>query len=384
MMPRTLESIPLERLDEMAAPFRDALRAEYGDTVKAYRGESGGRQSEGRKNILGSYTTDRKVAERFAGVPQAREYPVISDEAIATAERQLAETGEATIGGRTYRLTDSKYIDMYDQNGDLITDTTSIADSVGADNAYAMERNAQRAEALSRVREVSIPVDDIMAATDRFNQKELIARFLYSNAKPGAAVPLAIDAAERAQADGLARALAGGQTGVNGYIYKGGQFLPNTTAPPGTWRIKSGGKATNLANRQELVGPGAMELSPTPFARPVFGAIKDLVNIGPDGTATLKTSINWDYFGSPDEKRPMQFKNLAKSAEGYSTNDLVDLYNKGVRWIDTEPMAGVEIIDKATDLKANAPTGAAIPAGMEASQDDNPALIEYLRAMGVL
>jgi hypothetical protein len=368
----------------MAAPFRDALRAEYGDTVKAYRGESGGRQSEGRKNILGSYTTDRKVAERFAGVPQAREYPVISDEAIATAERQLAETGEATIGGRTYRLTDSKYIDMYDQNGDLITDTTSIADSVGADNAYAMERNAQRAEALSRVREVSIPVDDIMAATDRFNQKELIARFLYSNAKPGAAVPLAIDAAERAQADGLARALAGGQTGVNGYIYKGGQFLPNTTAPPGTWRIKSGGKATNLANRQELVGPGAMELSPTPFARPVFGAIKDLVNIGPDGTATLKTSINWDYFGSPDEKRPMQFKNLAKSAEGYSTNDLVDLYNKGVRWIDTEPMAGVEIIDKATDLKANAPTGAAIPAGMEASQDDNPALIEYLRAMGVL
>jgi hypothetical protein len=33
---------------------------------------------------------------------------------------------------------------------------------------------------------------------------------------------------------------------------------------------------------------------------------------------------------------------------------------------------------------ANAPTGAAIPAGMEASQDDNQALIKYLRSVGLL
>jgi hypothetical protein len=32
---------------------------------------------------------------------------------------------------------------------------------------------------------------------------------------------------------------------------------------------------------------------------------------------------------------------------------------------------------------ANAPTGAIVPAGMEASQDDNPALIEYLKAVGL-
>jgi hypothetical protein len=41
--------------------------------------------------------------------------------------------------------------------------------------------------------------------------------------------------------------------------------------------------------------------------------------------------------------------------------------------------------DSANLLAANAPTGAAIPAGMEASQgDENPALIDYLRAVGLM
>jgi hypothetical protein len=197
MMPSTLESIPLERLNEMAAPFRDALRSEYGDTVRAYRGESGGGQSAGRKNILGSYTTDRAVAERFAGAGPER--PLVSPEEIAAAERMLNETGGATLGRTTYRKGEGGYVDMYDKDGQYITDTGSIREQIDWENSQAAAENAKRAEALARVRDVSIPIDDIMAATDRFNQKELIARFLYANAPTGAAIPAGMEAAQQDQ-----------------------------------------------------------------------------------------------------------------------------------------------------------------------------------------
>jgi len=55
---------------------------------------------------------------------------------------------------------------------------------------------------------------------------------------------------------------------------------------------------------------------------------------------------------TPDEKTKVLFKKLGASSEDFSTNDLIDLYNKGVRWIDTEPLPGVEIVAKGDDLLA--------------------------------
>lgn len=152
---------------------------------------------------------------------------------------------------------------------------------------------------------------------------------------------------ETSAVEGKARAQAGGETGMNGYIYKGGQFLPNTEAPPGTWRVKRKGKAINIPNGRELVSPGDLQPRPTPFSKSVYQGLQEFTDIGPDGKLRLKDGINWEYWGDPGDKSPMMFKQLAVSKDGYSILDRIDLYNKGVRWIDLEPAPGVEIVDKS-------------------------------------
>lgn len=149
---------------------------------------------------------------------------------------------------------------------------------------------------------------------------------------------------------GTMRAKAGGETSdKNNYFYKGGQFLPNTTAPPGTWRVKFNGRSQNIPNGQELIEPGQFQARPTPFSRSIYQVMGagTYVTIGPDGRAALNPNINWNYLNTtPDVKSPVLFKNLGQSKEQFSTNDLIDMYNKGARWIDTEPLPGVNVIDK--------------------------------------
>jgi hypothetical protein len=146
------------------------------------------------------------------------------------------------------------------------------------------------------------------------------------------------------------RSKVGGQIAdANGYYYKGGQFLPSTEAPPGTWRVKVSGKATNVPNGQELVAPGEFAARPTPFSRSIYQVMGGgaYVDVGKDGVAKLNPNINWSYLGAtPDDKSPVRFKKLAESKEHFSTNELVEMYNKGVRWIDTDPLPGVEIVAK--------------------------------------
>jgi hypothetical protein len=196
MMPQALESMDDATLNAFAAPVRDVLRETFGDKVTAYRGERpGGAQTTGRQNKLASYTTDRRVAERFAGAQGLAEMPIISDAELAAFQRTLDETGEVKIGPYTYRQ-NGDYVDIYNRDG-FVTDTKSIADEVRGMNERATEANTERANAMANVREVSIPVDDIMWATDRFGQKELIARNKYSNAPTGAAIPLGMEGQEQ-------------------------------------------------------------------------------------------------------------------------------------------------------------------------------------------
>jgi len=160
---------------------------------------------------------------------------------------------------------------------------------------------------------------------------------------------LPMDEASRMGSDKAFRAVKGGEVGVNGYTYKGGQFLPNTEAPPGTWRIKSAGKSTNIPNGQELIAPGVMQPRPTPFSRSIYQVMSGgtYTDIDKSGVASVNPRINWDYVGStPDVKNEIRFKNLAKSKEVFSQNDLIEMYNKGVRWIDLDPVDGVEIVAK--------------------------------------
>ncbi len=177
MIPSLLENMSAAALDAMAAPVRAALRQRYGDEITVYRGErEGGKQSDGRANKLVSYTTDRSVASSFSGA-RSKPRKGYSEAEIVAAEKALKETGEAQIAGTTFRQDpESKYVDMYDRAGDFITDTESIRWFVEQRNAEAKEDNDKRAAAMRGIREVRIPVESVIWATDRFNQKEIIAR----------------------------------------------------------------------------------------------------------------------------------------------------------------------------------------------------------------
>jgi hypothetical protein len=178
MIPSRLESMTSADLDRMAQPIRDLLRQTYGDRITVYRGEiPGSSQSHGRQNKLVSYTTDRAVAEHFTGAAR-KELPVFTDEEIAQAEKDLAEKGEGRLGAKIFRPSEwgGGYVDMFDRDGNHITDAESIRAYADSENAQRREYNDKRAAALKNVRKVRLPVDAVVWATDRFNQQEIIAR----------------------------------------------------------------------------------------------------------------------------------------------------------------------------------------------------------------
>jgi hypothetical protein len=138
------------------------------------------------------------------------------------------------------------------------------------------------------------------------------------------------------------RAQTGGEIGVNGYEYKGGQFLPSTDAPPGTWRVKIKGKSRLIGSKAELVAPGQMESSPTPFSRSIYGIIRQIVNVNTDGTLSpIDNEAAINYYG----RDIVPGVNGIQGTGTYDVEELVDLFNRGARWIDVTP-PDVEIVAK--------------------------------------
>lgn len=138
------------------------------------------------------------------------------------------------------------------------------------------------------------------------------------------------------------RAARGGQEGVNGFFYKGGQFLPHTQAAPGKWKLK--GKWINSA--RELVAPGEFAFQPTPFSRSLFvlagvGSSTVLndgrltLNLGPRGQGVRACD------GTPItlamEIRPGVKGVLGK--EALTLGEIIDAWNGGQRWFDVQPDA---------------------------------------------
>jgi len=139
------------------------------------------------------------------------------------------------------------------------------------------------------------------------------------------------------------RAKVGGELGVNGFNYKGGQFLPSTEAPPGTWRVKKGKRSTTISGGQELVEPGKMENKPTPFSRSLMQLMGSGGEVYGGKAHMLDNPGYWNYMGG-DAPNKLRYKDLAESTSEYTVQDLVNMYNKGMRWIELDPVDGVEIV----------------------------------------
>lgn len=175
MVPGPLERLPTETHEAMGEAVRPILREHYGDTVPVYRAEGPEEsQATGRQFKLKSYTTDPAVAEHFAGVQP--ELPVHDVGAIMDT---LRRTGEATLpSGLSYfrDLGNPNYVDII-RHGQHVTNThiSSIPDDIREMNEYAAERAADNVSARARIKSYDLPVDNVVHATDRFGQREIIA-----------------------------------------------------------------------------------------------------------------------------------------------------------------------------------------------------------------
>lgn len=116
------------------------------------------------------------------------------------------------------------------------------------------------------------------------------------------------------------QAKQGGETGVNGHFYKGGQFLPSTQAEPGTFK------------RAKVAATRKVEIAPYLWALPPEG-MKSLYRSMSPGVFTGKENGVWVMIGS-DQTWFYYFGDAetvaAKKAELQAR---IDAFNAGVRWV---------------------------------------------------
>lgn len=203
--------------------------------------------------------------------------------------------------------------------------------------------NPRGPEALSQLRNARIVERNIRAQSGQYQlaQGVTLESFVSSS--------LADAQKPSATADGTTRAVAGGQEGMNGYQYKGGQFLPNTMAEPGKWKI--GGKW--VTGGKEQVAPGEWEFSPTPFSRSIYMA-SGLSVYGEDaggGQLRLRAGLR-DNSGSPvtleSDVTPGVRGVLSKTK--FTLGEMLSAYNQGLRWVEVEPNAETITTQDAGEL----------------------------------
>lgn len=182
MKPEALER-SYEQVHAQNQPLRDLISKHHGTHITAYRGiKPQGKQSEGRKNTISSWTTNKKAALYFSGGDVAsKSAKVYSPKEISKYREQLNNTGKLKLGRKRYEKDKDGYIDYYD-NGDHVTsfDDLDFEDHLNSDSQDAKEYNKKlaknRREASMRILKKRIPVDNIVHATNRTGQEELIVK----------------------------------------------------------------------------------------------------------------------------------------------------------------------------------------------------------------
>lgn len=128
------------------------------------------------------------------------------------------------------------------------------------------------------------------------------------------------------------RAAIGGEVAKsNEFFYKGGQFLPSTDAPPGTWRV--GKKIMSTGKAQ--VSPGQWEVQPTPLSRPIYEIVSGWTTRGADGKLSLHEGALKAGSISPDDLMRPGVKGILSKNE-YKVQELIDQYNSGNRWLNLD------------------------------------------------
>jgi hypothetical protein len=144
------------------------------------------------------------------------------------------------------------------------------------------------------------------------------------------------------------RAKAGGQVAdSNGFFYKGGQFLPNTNAEPGKWKIN--GKWVKSGT--ELIEPGVRANAPTPFSRSILNPLREYVDYVDGDFKKLKLKEGMKVLGKTGDDGLQHYEPVTLDTTWtprladyehhtpVTIGELIDAYNKGQRWFDVKPNA---------------------------------------------
>ena len=114
------------------------------------------------------------------------------------------------------------------------------------------------------------------------------------------------------------RAKAGGEVGVNGQFYAGGQFLPGSELTvPGAWR-KSGGSRPAKARKFEI-DLYVWEVAPSEAHRSIFGLISGTV-------------ARWKVWRKELEFSASPAVLAYVGLTAAQAQELVDRWNAGERW----------------------------------------------------
>ncbi len=107
------------------------------------------------------------------------------------------------------------------------------------------------------------------------------------------------------------RAKAGGEIGMNGERYEGGQFLPSTTLPKMTVQQKRKG-----SGKQEIA-PYVWEVAPAENQRSLYKMIETLTTLNNGRLEAIDNPKAYNYFGETKE----------------AIQKLANKWNAGERWV---------------------------------------------------
>lgn len=173
------------QLDSAFEPIKNKLRQMHGDSILLYRAQEPLSSDMPRRHTL-SWTSDFRVAADVAGVDgRLLSLRPITDDEIAKAVSIYRKDGTLTWRGKKYVRTDTPtndpaldeyYYDIFDRDGDHITDGDDIEGSLRSVQSAIDDMIESRDKRLSRIVSARIPIDSIIWITDRAGQSEFILR----------------------------------------------------------------------------------------------------------------------------------------------------------------------------------------------------------------
>jgi hypothetical protein len=178
------------------------------------------------------------------------------------------------------------------------------------------------------------------------------------------------------------RAKIGGEMGGNGYFYKGGQFLPSTKEPPGTYKFTKGNKGTGKIE----VAPYDWSYRPTETAEPIYRPISAYVKYDKN-TKTIKLIDGVNRFDGTTGAREIVTPDTPVAKGDLTFREYIDAFNNGQRWFDKSsqppPTATGKPVGKVETGKGKSTLGALTGATGGFEYDEKEKKWKYNPALGL-